>query len=137
VALLEQFSDELHDAEHLSSNLARATNLWQASGLGAEAFRALLFDARTRTKKRGGITKRAVGQAGEYGLTNRMPYFFACLEELLGLKGPPPQATQPQPRRATHNGSPKPPGDPAAYFAGPWGQLLQQRQEERERGDGS
>ena len=44
-----------------------------------------MLDARARTKARGNIQKRAVGAAGEWGLTNRMPYFFACLKGILEL----------------------------------------------------
>jgi hypothetical protein len=94
-----------------------------------------MFDARTRTKKRGDITKRADGQAGQAGLTNRAPYFFACLEELLGLRVHPPQGPQSQQDRSTHDGPPKPPGDPSGYFAGPWGQALRRLQDEHTQAD--
>jgi hypothetical protein len=79
--MMEWFADELHDdPKLLNSVVTRATNLWTSSGLSEEAFRALLFDARTRAKQRGNIHKAAHDNPYQ---RNRVPYFFAVLESLL------------------------------------------------------
>jgi hypothetical protein len=48
-----------------------------------------MYEARARTKKAPGIEKRADGEAGEWGMRNKMPYYFACLRDVLGMKPPP------------------------------------------------
>jgi hypothetical protein len=78
---MDWFSDELHDDPALlNSAVTRATNLWTNSGLSEEAFRMLLFNARTRAKQRGNIQKPAHGNPYQ---RNRIPYFFAVLESML------------------------------------------------------
>jgi hypothetical protein len=84
-AYVEQFSDELHDVEHVPSNIGQAARLWKTSGTSEDHFLQLMHEARTVTKKRGNIQKRAAA-GGEYGLRNRMPYFFSVLRDLLGMK---------------------------------------------------
>ena len=81
VAMVEWFSDELHDDPALlSSVVTRATNLFRRSGPSEEAYRALMFHARTRAKQRGNIQKAAHNNPYQ---KNRVPYFFACLESAL------------------------------------------------------
>jgi hypothetical protein len=87
---VEQLSSELHDDEHTPSNVSQATRLWRRSGLSEADFVGRLLEARARAKARGDIQKRATGEAGDWGLTNRMPYFFACLRDLLDDARPPP-----------------------------------------------
>ena len=84
-ALVQLFSDELHDTEHVPSNTGQAARLWKASGLPEDAFCQRMYEARSRAKQAGNIEKPANGEAGRYGLRNRMPYFFACLRDLLGM----------------------------------------------------
>jgi hypothetical protein len=48
-----------------------------------------MYEARARTQKAAGIEKRADGEAGEWGMRNKMPYYFACLRDVLGMKPPP------------------------------------------------
>ena len=57
------------------------------SGLSEAAFVGRLYEARSITKQRGDIQKRASGEAGEWGMRNRMPYYFAVVRDLLGMKG--------------------------------------------------
>ena len=85
--LVEQVSDEFHDAGHAPSNVGQASRLWATSGRSEEAFARLLLEARARTKRRGNVRTRASGDAGALGLTNRMPYFFAVLRDLLAREG--------------------------------------------------
>jgi hypothetical protein len=85
--VLEEISGEFHDAEHLPSNIGQAARLWKASGLSEGAFVSKLYEARSITKDYGmSIHKKASGEAGEVGLRNRMPYFFAVVKDLLGMK---------------------------------------------------
>ena len=85
-AVLEQISAEFHDDEHLQSNIGQAARIWKDSGLNEAAFVGRLYEARSITKQRGDIQKRASGDAGEWGARNRMPYFFVVVRDLLGLK---------------------------------------------------
>ena len=76
-------SGRLHD-DNPRSSLTRATRLWKASGLSEECFvQEVLYPARSTTQQQGGVTKRA---SADDGTINRIPYFFAVVEDLLGLK---------------------------------------------------
>jgi len=83
--LLTEFSSELHDEEHTRQNIGQAARLRKASGRSESDFCALLYEARSITKQYT-VKKRAQGEAGEYGLRNKMPYFFKVLRDLLGMK---------------------------------------------------
>ena len=81
-------SSRLHD-EQPRSSLTLATRLWKASGLSEERFvHDVLYPARSRTQAQGNVKKRATDG---YGTINRMPYFFAVVRDLLGMKD---EATQ-------------------------------------------
>jgi hypothetical protein len=86
-AVMEDISSRLHDNNPRSS-LTRATRLWRASGLAEEQFvHDVLYAARSRTQAQGNVKKRA---SDGYGTINRVPYFFAVVEDLLGLRGEEP-----------------------------------------------
>ena len=80
--VMTEFSEQLHDSEHLRANVTRAMHLFQASGLAESGFVGALYEARSITRQQGGVRKRAAGGS----LINRMPYFFAVLEDLLGMR---------------------------------------------------
>ena len=83
-AVMGDISGRLHD-DNPRSSLTRATRLWKTSGLAEERFvQEALYPARSRTQQQGGVTKRA--SAGD-GTINRVPYFFAVVEDLLGHQG--------------------------------------------------
>jgi len=83
-ALITDWTTELHDdPDHARSNVSQAARLWHESGVSEDTFRDLLYDARRRTKGAGNVEKLAEGGAGEMGLRNRMPYFFACLKKII------------------------------------------------------
>jgi len=83
-ALMTQWTDELHDdPDHARPNISQAARLWHESGVSEDTFRSLLYEARTRTKQAGNVEKLADGEAGEMGFRNRVPYFFACLKQLI------------------------------------------------------
>lgn len=67
-----EVSHELGDTDHLASNLRQTARLWAQSGHSEQAFVQLMYEARSRTMQAGRVR-------------NRMPYFFACLRELLGI----------------------------------------------------
>jgi len=78
--VIRELSAELHDEEHVASNLAQARNLMARTGLSESALVARVYEARSITKQQGGIVKPAGN-----GLRNKMPYCFAVLRDLLGL----------------------------------------------------
>ena len=81
--LVDRYSDELHDSDHTPQNRGQAARLWKASGYSEAAFGQVLIEAKAITLERD-IRKRArVG--GEFGLRNKMPYFFTVLRDLLGV----------------------------------------------------
>jgi hypothetical protein len=78
---------EFNDSAPLKSSTTRAWNLYQRSGLSIEAFTERIFQARALTQEGSGrITK--VDGGSEYGPKQKMPYFFAVLEDQLGLADP-------------------------------------------------
>ena len=81
-AVMADVSAKLHD-EQPHSSLTRATRLWKTSGLAEEAFVQRLYEARSIARQQGNVKKPA---AAGHGTINRMPYFFAVVEDLLGLK---------------------------------------------------
>jgi hypothetical protein len=95
-ALIEEFSGEFHDGEHTRSNVGQAARLWKASGLAEAAFCQAMYDARSTTKQYD-ITKRATGDAGTWGLRNKMPYFFEVLRDKLGMRDEQPRSSGPAP----------------------------------------
>jgi hypothetical protein len=92
--VVTDWSSDFHDDEHTRSNLTRAMRLFKASGLSEEAFVGKLYEARSIVKMRGNITKTAENLAP---LKNRAPYWFAVVEDLLGMREPPPEG-RPAPR---------------------------------------
>lgn len=89
--LLDYVSDvarEFGDEAHPKSSTSRAVNLYNHSGLSLEAFIEVLLEARAVTKEwAGNIRKQRVDEASRgLILKNKMPYFFAVIEDRLGLK---------------------------------------------------
>ena len=78
--LIETCSREFNDMEHLQSNWSRAFNLWAKTDLDEEEMLEKTLEARRRTKER--ISLSAVRDREK-----KMAYFFAVLEDILGLKG--------------------------------------------------
>ena len=82
--LIDRYSAELHDEDHLPQNRGQAARLWRSSGRSEAAFGQVLIEAKAITLERD-IKKRAkVG--GEYGVRNKMPYYFTVVRDLLGVK---------------------------------------------------
>ena len=85
MTLIERFSGEFHDDDHLKPNISHAARLWKASGLSEDAFCHRLYEAASITKGYD-IQKRADGEAGKWGARNKMPYYFVVLRDILGMK---------------------------------------------------
>lgn len=75
--LLEDFSRDLGDHEHIGSNISQAYRLYQASGCDPSAFAEALYTARKAARK------ASVKKVNAQGWPNRMPYFFKCLASQL------------------------------------------------------
>jgi hypothetical protein len=75
---------EFADQAPLQASVGRALNLYQQSGLELSAFIDVLMLARARTKERSAAIKTQ--PTAGWGPKPRMPYFFAVLEDLLGLR---------------------------------------------------
>ena len=83
---MEEITHRLNDdPKNVRSNTTRATKLWKVSGLPEDKFvTSVLYKARSLAQQQGNVTKRASGGSG--GIINRVPYFFAVVEDLLGLR---------------------------------------------------
>ena len=79
--VVADLSRELGDNAHERANLTRAANLRQASGLPADEFVALLYEAKALTRRYQG--KQPPGRRIEA----KGAYFFAVLHQLLAARG--------------------------------------------------
>jgi Bacteriophage replication protein O len=106
-AYIADFSRELNDRAPLRSSTTRAYNLYKRSGLDQEAFIAQLYAARTIVKERAAaIRTQGDDNAAGFPVKHRAGYWFAVLEDLLGL-------------RAAKAGDEHSPGTAAGSEAGP------------------
>jgi hypothetical protein len=82
---------EFNDAAPFGATLSRLINLHRRSGLSTAEFADRFDAARQRTKERTGAIRlpAAKGTDGSFAGKNKMPYFFALLEDLLGLRSAP------------------------------------------------
>jgi len=80
---IEDWSIEFHDEEHFIQNRTQAIRKWVESGLDEDQFVELMYEARRRAKK-ALVTKDATDATSTHdGVKNRMPYFFATLQDLV------------------------------------------------------
>ena len=77
--LIKTCSQEFDDLEHLESNITRGYNLWASTNLDEDGMLSKVEEARKTTKER--ISRSAIRDRSK-----KMPYFFAVLEDVLGLK---------------------------------------------------
>lgn len=99
-AVITDFSNEFHDEHHLPSNLTQARNLLKASGMDEERFvQSVVYPARAVVREQGNIRKH-YGEGS--ALRNKMPYFFTCIRDILGIRedagGPVPPIHQTEDR---------------------------------------
>jgi len=85
-AYLTDFARELHDAAPLAATISRVLSLMRKAGVPRERWSDLLYQARAITQEHSAqITTPAEGIVGR-GTKNKVPYFLAVLESLLGLR---------------------------------------------------
>jgi hypothetical protein len=90
VAYLSDFARELNDQAPLRVSVTRALNLLSRSGLPRQAFVDKLHEARSLTKEYSASIKTTVKRDGApMPVKAKMGYFFAVLEDLLGVKDEP------------------------------------------------
>ena len=99
--------------------MTRASRLQRASGLAEREFVEYVHAVRAAARARGNIRKAD----GDPALRNRMPYFFAVLEDLLARAGEEEPAEEAEGAPATGRGWT--PEGAERYTSGPYGRLVQ------------
>ncbi len=77
---VERFAQELGDNADIKVSISRALNLYQTSGVSVDTFTNLLFRAKGEVQDRRNFPGKAPVPR------NRMAYFFAVVEDQLGLR---------------------------------------------------
>lgn len=77
--VIDTCSRDFHDVEHLPSNIARAHNIWAQTDLAEAEFIDRVHEARR-------ITKQRISRSAIHNRNKKMAYFFAVLEDVLGLR---------------------------------------------------
>jgi hypothetical protein len=85
-AYVESFASDLADRASLASSTARALNLFRRSSLSLESFIRHMYNARSVTKERSLNATMASTPSKARPAKRKMAYFFACLEDNLGLR---------------------------------------------------
>jgi DNA-binding PadR family transcriptional regulator len=86
---LEDFARELGDEAPLSSTITRTLTIFKAAGVPPERWSDLLYQARGLTQEHTAqIRKMANTGADQFRRKNKMPYFLATLEQVVGLRPP-------------------------------------------------
>jgi hypothetical protein len=86
-AYIHDFALELGDQAPLRSTITRAVHLYEASGLSISEFIGRLHAARSIVKEySGNVRKGRVDASHGWKPANKVPYFFAVLEDQLGLR---------------------------------------------------
>jgi hypothetical protein len=89
-AFLEDFARELGDEAPLSSTITRTLTIFTAAGVPPERWSDLLYQARGLTQEHtASIRKLATTNGDQLRRKNKMPYFLATLEQLVGLRPEP------------------------------------------------
>src|SRR5215204_4336295 len=86
---LDDFARELGDEAPLSSTITRTLNIFKAANVPPERWSDLLYQARGLTQEHTAqIRKTANTDSTQIRRKNKMPYFLATLEQLVGLRPP-------------------------------------------------
>jgi hypothetical protein len=97
-AYLQDFAREMNDQAPLSASVSRALNAFRHANLARERWGDVLYQARSITQERSAtITKRADDPGKVFAAKNKMAYFFAVFDDLLGLR---PEEPSPSARSA-------------------------------------
>jgi len=123
VDYLEDFGREFNDQASLKSSASRACNIFKKAGVSLEAFIQAMYEARARTKEMThAIRSKSEEEGRAFPTKRKMAYFFACLEERLGLRAPPEPGKAGE--RQGQSGAGKERADTAKYFKGKYGRLV-------------
>jgi len=88
-AYVGDFAREFNDQAPLRASTMRAYNLIRRTGLPEDQFIGYLYAARAVTKERTGSIRSQAGEdAFGVPVKAKMAFFFAVLEDLLGLRDP-------------------------------------------------
>jgi hypothetical protein len=89
-AFLADFSRELGDEAPLAATITRTLNIFKAADVAPEQWSDYLYQARGLTQEHTAQIRKLAGDGGD-GIRrkNKMPYFFATLEQLVGLRPAP------------------------------------------------
>jgi hypothetical protein len=92
---LTDFARELGDEAPLAATITRTLNLFKAAGVPPEQWSDTLYQARGITQEHTAQIRKLAGDGGD-GIRrkNKMPYFFATLEQLVGLRPEPTRSPQ-------------------------------------------
>ena len=94
-AFLADFAIELGDEAPLASTITRTLTIFKAAGVPAEQWSDLLYQARGLTQEHTAqIRKVATAGGDQIRRKNKMPYFLATLEQLVGLRPAPQRSAQ-------------------------------------------
>ncbi len=85
---VQDLARELNDRASLRSSTSRLANLHHQSGLALEDFIEHLYAARAITQERTAAIRTPAATATGTWQKNKMAYFFAVLEDQLGLRAP-------------------------------------------------
>lgn len=86
-AFLADFAAELGDEAPLASSITRTLNIFNAAAVPPERWGDLLYQARGLTQEHTAqIRKTVSGKSDQLRRKNKMPYFLATLEQLVGLR---------------------------------------------------
>ena len=100
-AFLTDFARELGDEAPLASTITRVLNIFKAAGVPSERWGDHLYQARGKTQEATAqIRKQASDGGSGIRRKNKIPYFLATLEQLVGLRS----ARERQPPRTARTG---------------------------------
>ncbi len=85
-AYIQDFAREMGDQAPLKSSVTRADNLYQASGRSIALFVDAMYQARAKTKERTAAIHGKPNAAEPFAPKAKMAYFFALLEDELGMR---------------------------------------------------
>src|SRR5215210_7142898 len=84
---LEDFARELGDEAPLSSTITRTLNIFKTATVPPERWSDLLYQARGLTQEHTAQIRKTANTGGDQlRRKNKMPYFLATLEQLVGLR---------------------------------------------------
>lgn len=89
---LEDFAREFGDEAPLSSTITRTLNIFTAAGVPPERWSDYLYQARGLTQEHTAQIRKVATDGNQFRRKNKMPYFLATLEQLVGLRPDPADA---------------------------------------------